>query len=191
MEDHQQLTLEAIELQTGHYFSLMHALAVAMARCVIWRYNGTDQKYDILQLFRFAEEFDKEHPIQDRSFYMVSSEGAIGVTPGMEYLTKWLFIPDMDEASIEKLQADIRQLEEQAKAEEEAKRQAEEAAQREAEEAAKREAEEKARQEAEEKARQEAEAQAAAQPKFCFKCGTPFKNLTSKFCENCGAPRKL
>ena len=183
MEEHQQLTLEAIELQTGHYLSLTHALAAALTRCVIWRHEGTDDKYDALQLCRFAEEFDKEHPIQDRSFYMVSVEGAIGVSPGLEYLTKWMFIPAMDEASIEKLQADIRQLEEQAKAEEEAKRKAEEEA--------KREAEEKARKEDEEKARQEAEAQAAAQPKFCFKCGTPFKNLTSKFCENCGAPRKL
>lgn len=183
MEDQQIFKLEAYELQTGHYLSLTHALAAALTRCVIWRHEGTDDKYDALQLCRFAEEFDKEHPIQDRSFYMVSAEGAIGVSPGLEYLTKWMFIPAMDEASIEKLQADIRQLDEQAKAEEEAKRKAEEEAKREAEEAAKREAEEKAR--------QEAEAQAAAQPKFCFKCGTPFKNLTSKFCENCGAPRKL
>ena len=115
MEEHQQLTLEALELQTGHYLSLIHALAVAMTRCVIWRYNGTDQKYDLLQLFHFAEEFDKEHPIQDRSYYMVSGEGAIGVSPGMEYLTKWLFIPDMDEASVAKLQTDIQQLEAQIK----------------------------------------------------------------------------
>lgn len=181
MEDHQQLTLEAIELQTGHYFSLMHALAVAMARCVIWRYNGTDQKYDILQMFRFAEEFDKEHPIQDRSFYMVSSEGAIGVTPGMEYLTKWLFIPDMDEASITKLRADIQQLEAQKQAEEQARLEAEEKARHEAEEAAKREAEEAAKREAE---------AAAAKVKFCPECGQSYKNLTSKFCENCGAPRR-
>jgi len=173
MEEHQQLTLEAIELQTGHYSSLIHALAVAMTRCVIWRYNGTDQKYDLLQLFHFAEEFDKEHPIQDRSFYMVSGEGAIGVSPGMEYLTKWLFIPAMDEASIAKLQTDIQQLE--------AQKQAEEQARLEAEEAAKREAEERAKQ---------AEAAQTKRAKFCPHCGTPYKNDNSKFCINCGKPRE-
>ena len=173
--DKQQLTLEAFELQTGHYSCLIHALGVAMTRCIIWRYTDTDKKYDLLQLYRFAEGYDKEHPLEDHAFYMVTAEGAIGVSPGMEYLTKWLFIPAMDEESIAKLQADIQQLEAQAKAEEEA---------------AKRDAEEKARKEAEEKARQEAEAQAAAKPKFCPECGTPYKKLTSKFCENCGAPRK-
>lgn len=180
--DNQQFTLEALELQTGHYSCLIHALGVAMTRCIIWRYTDTDKKYDLLQLYRFAEGYDKEHPLEEHAFYMVTAEGAIGVSPSMEYLTKWLFIPAMDEASIEKLQADIRQLEAQAKAEEEAKRKAEEEAKRQAEEQAKREAEEKAR--------QEAEAQAAAKPKFCPECGTPYKKLTSKFCENCGAPRK-
>lgn len=174
MEENQQLTLEAFELQTGHYSCLIHALGVAMTRCVIWRYANTEEKYDLLQLYRFAEGYDKENPLKERSFYMVSTEGAIGVSPGMEYLTKWLFIPAMDEASVAKLQADIQQLEAQAKAEEEAKREAEERAKREAEEAAKR----------------EAEAQAASLLKFCPECGTPYKSPTSKFCVNCGTPRK-
>ena len=160
MEEKQEFTLEAFELQTGHYHSLLHALAAAMTRCVIWRYAGTEDKYNVLQLFRFAEDFDKEHPIHDRSFYMVSAEGAIGVSPGMEYLTKWMFIPDMDEASIEKLQSDIRQLEAQSKAEEQARKEAEERARKEAEEKARREAEQKARLEAEQKARLEAEQKA-------------------------------
>ena len=181
MEEHQQLTLEAIELQTGHYFSLIHALAVAMTRCVIWRYNGTEQKYDLLQLFHFAEEFDKEHPIQDRSFYMVSGEGAIGVSPGMEYLTKWLFIPAMDEASVAKLQADIQQLEAQKQAEEQARHEAEEKARHEAEEAAKREAEERVKQ---------TEAAQTKRAKFCPHCGTPYKSENANFCVICGAPRK-
>lgn len=180
MEDHQQLTLEAFELQTGHYFSLLHALGAAMTRCVIWRYAETQDKYDALQLFNFAKEFDQEHPIKDRSFYMVSAEGAIGVSPGVEYLTKWMFLPDMDEASIEKLQSDLRQLEAQSKAEEQARM--------EAEEKARKEAEEQARKEAELRAQEEAQA-AAAMVKFCPECGHPYKNLTSKFCENCGTPR--
>lgn len=45
MEEHQQLTLEAIELQTGHYSSLIHALAVAMTRCVEV-YVSTAGKYN-------------------------------------------------------------------------------------------------------------------------------------------------
>ena len=201
MEEKQEFTLEAFELQTGHYHSLLHALAVAMTRCVIWRYAGTEDKYNVLQLFRFAEDFDKEHPIHDRSFYMVSAEGAIGVSPGMEYLTKWMFIPDMDEASIEKLQSDIRQLEAQSKAEEQARKEAEERARKEAEEKARREAEQKARLEAEQKARREAEekakqaapaASATAVPhaKFCPHCGTPYKSENARFCANCGNPRK-
>ena len=215
MEEKQEFTLEAFELQTGHYFSLLHALAVAMTRCVIWRYAGTEDKYDILQLFNFAMDFDKEHPIKDRSFYMVSAEGAIGVSPGVEYLTKWMFLPDMDEASIEKLQADIRQMEAESKAEKEAeeraRQEAEEKARKEAEAAARREAEQKARMEAEAKARREAEEQArraqetkaqeaapaapaaGAAPqgaRFCPECGTPYKNPNAKFCANCGTPRK-
>ena len=215
MEEKQEFTLEAFELQTGHYHSLLHALAAAMTRCVIWRYAGTEDKYNVLQLFRFAEDFDKEHPIHDRSFYMVSAEGAIGVSPGMEYLTKWMFIPDMDEASIEKLQSDIRQLEAQSKAEEQARKEAEERARKEAEEKARREAEQKARLEAEQKARLEAEqkarreaeekakqaapaapaapaASAIAVPhaKFCPHCGTPYKSENARFCANCGNPRK-
>ena len=217
MEEKQEFTLEAFELQTGHYHSLLHALAAAMTRCVIWRYAGTEDKYNVLQLFRFAEDFDKEHPIHDRSFYMVSAEGAIGVSPGMEYLTKWMFIPDMDEASIEKLQSDIRQLEAQSKAEEQARKEAEEHARKEAEEKARWEAEQKARLEAEQKARLEAEqkarleaeqkarreaeekakqaapaasATAVHHAKFCPHCGTPYKSENARFCANCGNPRK-
>ena len=210
MEEKQEFTLEAFELQTGHYLSLLHALAVAMTRCGIWRYADTKDKYNVLQLFRFAEDYDKEHPIQDRSFYRVSAEGAIGLSPGMEYLTKWMFIPDVDEASVEKLQSDICQLEAESKAEKEeelARKEAEEKARQEAEQRARLEAEQKARQEAEQKARQEAEEKArleaeqkAQQPaapaaaahrgKFCPNCGTPYKSENAKFCANCGTPRK-
>lgn len=111
MEDLPQITLEEFEKRTGHYFSLIHALGVAMARCVIWKYAGSEEKYDVLQLYQLAEDFDKEHPLTDGSYYMVSCEGAIGVSPGAEYLTKWVFLPNMDLESIEKLQNEIRALE--------------------------------------------------------------------------------
>ena len=208
MEDKQQFMVEAYELQTGHYLSLMHALAAALTHCVVWRHDGTDDKYDALQLCRFAEEFDKEHPIKDRSFYMVSAEGAIGISPGLEYLTKWMFIPAMDEASVAKLQSDIRELEAQTKAEEEAKEkarieaeekakhEAEEKARREAEEKARREAEEKAKREAEEKARREAEEQARKQAELHSqeaKAQEPAAapaTPRAKFCRECGTPYK-
>ena len=35
--EEKQITLEIIELQTGHYYSLFHALAAAMTRCMTWR----------------------------------------------------------------------------------------------------------------------------------------------------------
>lgn len=97
-----------------HFNSLIEALGAAMTRCVVWRYADNNEKYNALQLYRFAEEFDRENPVTDGSFYLVSSEGAIGVSPGAEYLTRWMFIPSMDEASVEKLKAEIRQLQEPA-----------------------------------------------------------------------------
>ena len=208
MEEKQEFKLEAFELQTGPYFSLLHALAAAMTRCVIWRYSDTNDKYNVLQLFNFAKDFDQEHPIKDRSFYMVSAEGAIGVSPGVEYLTKWMFLPDMDEASIEKLQTDVRQLEAEAKAEKEAeerarqeaeekaRQEAEEKARQEAEEAAKREAEQKARMEAEAKARQEAEEQARHAQEAKAQKAAPAAPAAGaspsgpRFCPECGSPYK-
>lgn len=94
----------------SHFGSLVDALGTAMTRCVVWRYADSDEKYNALQLYRFAEDFDRENPVTDGSFYMVSAEGAIGVSPGAEYLTRWMFIPSMDEESVEKLRADIQHL---------------------------------------------------------------------------------
>ena len=218
MEEKQEFTLEAFELQTGHYFSLLHALAAAMTRCVIWRNADTEDKYNVSQLFTFVKDFDQEHPIKDNAFYMVSAEGAIGLSPGMEYLSKWMFIPTVDEASIEKLQSDIQQLEaeEQARieaeeqahkeaeerarmeAEEQARKEAEERARMEAEEQARKEAEERARMEAEEQARKEAEAKARreaeerARREAEQKAQQPAAPAASrpKFCSNCGTPYK-
>lgn len=151
------------ELQTGHFRSLVNALAAAMTRCVVWHYADSDEKYNALQLFRFAEDFDRENPIRDNSFYMVSAEGAIGVSPGAEYLTRWMFIPSMDEASVEKLRADIRQLEEEAKP----------------------------KPEPEPAPAPAPEPQPPVRrARFCPNCGTPYKSDEAKFCANCGTPRK-
>lgn len=162
--ENQEFTLELQELQTGHFKSLVNALAAAMTRCVVWRYPDVNEKFNALQLYRFAEDFDKENPIRDSSFYMVSAEGAIGISPGAEYLTRWMFIPSMDEESVEKLRADIQKLQEPVPEPEP------------------------------DPVPEPAPAPTPEPPvhraKFCPNCGTPYKSDESKFCSNCGAPRK-
>ena len=78
---------------TGHYHFLMQALAVAMSRCLVWRLVGVGTPYTLKDLFDFAKIQDEEHELNDPHFYFVSREGAIGLSPGLEYLTQWLFIP--------------------------------------------------------------------------------------------------
>ena len=34
-----------------------------------------------------------QHPLDEYQFFMVSREGAIGLSPGLEWMTKWLFYP--------------------------------------------------------------------------------------------------
>ena len=49
-----------------HFQSLIEALGAAMTRCVVWRYADNNEKYNALQLYRFAEEFDRENPSPNR-----------------------------------------------------------------------------------------------------------------------------
>lgn len=49
-----------------HFNSLIEALGAAMTRCVVWRYADNNEKYNALQLYRFAEEFDRENPSPNR-----------------------------------------------------------------------------------------------------------------------------
>lgn len=77
----------------GHYPSLMHALASAMTRCWVWREAIQGVPYTLKELFEFAKKLDAEHPVEGHQFYMVSREGAIGLSPGLEWMTKWMFIP--------------------------------------------------------------------------------------------------
>ena len=80
-----------LALETGHYPTFAMALGIAMTRCLVWKFQGNT--YDAFQLAKFAETFDVGTPRTDGSFYMVSMEGAIGASPGVEYLTQWLFLP--------------------------------------------------------------------------------------------------
>ena len=89
----QELTPETLALKTGHFPTFSMALAMAMTRCAAWRSADSGQTFTAEQLLRFAQHFDTRHKYDEKSFFMVSSEGAIGVSPGLECLTKWLFVP--------------------------------------------------------------------------------------------------
>lgn len=78
---------------TGHYHYFMQALAVAMLSTTVWRLTATGDPFTLKQLFKFAKKRDERNELDDEHFYMVSREGAIGLSPGLEYLTEWIFIP--------------------------------------------------------------------------------------------------
>lgn len=80
-------------LWMGHYHYLLQALAVAVSRCQVWRLAETGDVLTMLELFEFAKDYDTEHPLKEGQFYMVTIEGAIGLSPGVEYLTQWMFTP--------------------------------------------------------------------------------------------------
>ena len=77
-----------------HYKNLMSALGDAMPMCLAWRLAGTEDNYfNARDVFTFALSDDEENKLNEGQFYVVSPEGAIGITSGYEYLTRWLFIP--------------------------------------------------------------------------------------------------
>lgn len=78
---------------TGHYHYLLQALAIATNRCQVWRLVETGDAYTLNEVFEFAKAWDAEHELKKGQFYMVTIEGAIGISPGLEYLTKWMFTP--------------------------------------------------------------------------------------------------
>lgn len=141
------------------------ALLEASRVCMIWRRPEEDAKYNAFLMEQLAKEYDAEHPCPEGSCYEVSVEGAIGYCPGVQYLTRWLFYPAMDEKSISDFVDDLYNKLDEIKAEDEAA------------------------------AKAEAQAKAAAQPvsapaaKFCPNCGTPYEE-DAKFCMKCGTPRQ-
>jgi hypothetical protein len=176
MDQEKQLSPEEIQVLTGRFTSFCAALGAAMTKCAVWRLKNGDKKLNALEVMSFAGKFDEEHPIpeNDPSFYRVSIEGAIGICPGVEYLTNWLLLPAMDEESLKKFEADIKELQ------------------------AKVDAKEKANKEPEPAPEPPKPEPAPAEPKpeipivkakFCPNCGTPYRNDTVKFCANCGTKR--
>ena len=45
------------------------------------------------QLAEYARLCDSQAPLVEGQYYIVTREGAIGLCPGEEYLTEWLFVP--------------------------------------------------------------------------------------------------
>ncbi|MBP3804714.1 MAG: zinc-ribbon domain-containing protein [Oribacterium sp.] len=78
-----------------HYKNLMSALGDAMPVCLAWRLAGTeDNFFNARDLFAFAlSDEEEEGSLKEGQFYVVSSEGAIGISSGYEYFVRWLFIP--------------------------------------------------------------------------------------------------
>jgi len=141
------------------------ALLEASRVCMIWRRPEEDAKYNAFLMEQLVKEYDAEHPCPEGSCYEVSVEGAIGYCPGVQYLTRWLFYPAMDEKSISDFVDDLYNKLDEIKAEDEA--------------AAKAEAQAKA----------DAQPVSAPAAKFCPNCGTPYEE-DAKFCMKCGTPRQ-
>lgn len=114
----QQYTEEAF--WTGHYHYLLQALAIAINSCLVWRLAATGQPFTADDLFRFAKEYDEQHPLEKEAFYMVSREGAIGLAPGLEYMVKWMFLPMERGVERDRLLQQLQQIMAQQQAEEEA-----------------------------------------------------------------------
>ena len=80
-----------------HTPSLTHALSIAMARGImVWREAEEGTPFSAYELFEFAKRQDEEHPLEDPRFYMVTRDGAIGISPGLEWMTRWMFVPMED-----------------------------------------------------------------------------------------------
>ncbi len=108
-----------------HYENLISALGGAMGKCLAWQIveetteeeraaerikssrDGRfvpDRFYNARDLLGLSLELGGEtEDIGDTVRYVVSDEGAIGMDPGYEFLTKWLFIPITDEVLREKV----------------------------------------------------------------------------------------
>lgn len=80
-------------LWLNHYHYMLQAVGMAMIHCLVWRTAGTDEVLTLDEMAKFASRYDNEHPLDEGQFFMITNEGAIGLSPGVEYLTQWLFVP--------------------------------------------------------------------------------------------------
>ena len=81
----------------AHTPSLTHALSIAMARGImVWREAEEGTPFSAYELYEFAKRQDEQHPLEEPRYYMVSRDGAIGISPGLEWMTRWMFVPMED-----------------------------------------------------------------------------------------------
>ena len=92
-EEERRIAIEQAELALGHYRHLTLAVAEAVTRCCAWRTTDEKKVFTPQALYDLACKTDEKGPLEEPAFYMVSSEGAIGKSPGLEFLTLWKYIP--------------------------------------------------------------------------------------------------
>ena len=175
--ENQQLTPEQQQakkaLLTGHFPYMMQAVAVAYQMVPVWRHAGNGTPCSVLDVYQAARKYDESHPRQadDKSFFYVTLEGAIGYCPtGVEFQVTWLFYPMEPGQERDAVVAKVKE---------------------EVEAAEKAEAEAKAAAEAAAAAAPAAPAPAPAPApaggrRFCAYCGAEIKNPNARFCGSCG-----
>ena len=94
-----------------HYSNLISAARAAMPKCLAFRLIGAEERnYTIRDVLSFAmTEGGENERLEEGRFYVVSSEGAIGLANRYEYKTNWMFIP----LEGEELENEIRRMEEE------------------------------------------------------------------------------
>ncbi len=73
--------------------TLLEAAEFSVTRCTSWSFATSNDRYDVKGLLVLAELSDSEDPIDEDSFYVVSSAGAIGLCNDGEDID-WLFLSD-------------------------------------------------------------------------------------------------
>lgn len=81
-------------IASGQYHYMSQAVIVAVSLCKAWRADDeTHEPYSVQKLAEYARLCDSQAPLVEGQYYIVTREGAIGMCPGQEFLTEWLFVP--------------------------------------------------------------------------------------------------
>ena len=84
----------AAAIDSGQYPYMIQAVLVAVNLCKAWRADDeTQEPYSVQQLAEYARLCDSQAPLVEGQYYIVTREGAIGLCPGQEWETEWLFVP--------------------------------------------------------------------------------------------------
>lgn len=81
-------------IASGQYHYLTQAVVVAVNLCKAWRADDeTQEPFGVQELAEYARLCDSQAPLVEGQYYVVTREGAIGLCPGQEWMTEWLFVP--------------------------------------------------------------------------------------------------